>query len=67
MKTDSTLFILAAAAIAVLFYKAQSTSTPQGQGGAGGVPAWSATPGPMGPKLNPVTGKMEMQPLLVSY
>lgn len=67
MKTDSTLFILAAAAIAVLFYKAQSTSTSTNTGGAGGIPAWSKTPGPMGPKLNPVTGQMEMQPLLVSY
>ena len=71
MKTDTTLFMLALAAIGILFYKAQSTSTAQNASsatsGAGGPPSWASYAGPMGAKYNPLTGTMEMAPLPVKY
>lgn len=70
MKKDTTLLLLALGAVALLWHKAQSTSTPTtsaGNSGAGGPPAWASTSGPMGAKYNPMTGTVEMQPLKMIY
>lgn len=65
MKTSHWLIL--AGVVGLLYFKAQKSSTSTGQGGEGGAPAWSKTSGPMGPSYNPLTGTMEMAPLLVNY
>lgn len=65
--TQKTMIYAGLAVVAFLYFKAQKTSTSTGQQGEGGPPAWTNTTGPMGPKFNPMTGTMEMQPLNVMY
>lgn len=63
MKKDELILAGAAFFVAMLWLKARKTSAPTVTSGAGGPPAWTQMPGPMGAKWDPMTGTVQMAPL----